>query len=78
MIPVDKAQGGRMAPVDLRSSSLWYDDKDATFFIFGPEDYVLNPKVAARTWGRKPNHMDIIGLDRLWRWDAPIQFPEHK
>ena len=74
VIPVDKTQGARLAPVVLRSSKPWYEVKDATYFLFGPEDYTLNPKVAARTWGRKPNHMDIIGFDRLWRWDAPIEF----
>ena len=75
MIPVDKAPGSRLAPVALRTSSDWYQEKDVNFFVFGPEDYMLNPKIAVRTWGRKPNHMDIIGFDRLWRWDAPIQFP---
>lgn len=72
--PVDKVQGARLAPVQLRSSRAWYQEKDANFLVFGPEDYTLNPKIAARTWGRKPNHMDIIGFDRIWRWDTPIEF----
>ena len=76
VIPVDKAQGARLAPVELRSSRTWYDTAGTNFFVFGREDYMLNPKVAAKTWGSKPNHMDIISFDRLWRWDAPIQFPQ--